>query len=236
MITLERIQAEIIKFPDEDQLPENLVAVAVKVDDLGLAFHSGLIIGVDGVYHLFHYGGNTVDLEDVPIDEWYLCKELEIVDGQEFSLSFLAHCQNILSEESPNYGQYYDGSYYDEDGKYFNEAGTSNFTTCVGFCIKVITGFIHKKEQYFELSDWDNATADSFYHNIPQFYFDVFIKKFKQKNPKVSEGDFRKAYKRISPSEYTASAFITDLPIRREAIQNILVNVDSTIKSKRLAS
>lgn len=236
MITLEKIDIAIINIGDGDSIADNVVAVAVKIDDHGVAVHSGLLVGVDNEYYLFHYTSKEVLLENpVPKDEWYFCKELEIIDGEEYSLNFLAHCQTILQEEAPNYGFWFDGSYYDGNGRYFTNGKAKNYTTCVGFCIKVISGFIQNHDEYFVLSDWDVSTMSNMLENN-QEYFHKFFLRFSENNPGITADDFKQSFKRITPLEYTGSAFLKKMPVRKADLEGITESVGSILVQKRLSS
>ena len=80
--SIDDLSKSIIKSKEPDKQP-NLIAVAACVDEDGEAFHSGLLIGVDGDYYLFHSGGGDVELEQLPIDDVYFLKELTILDSSE---------------------------------------------------------------------------------------------------------------------------------------------------------
>lgn len=187
MITLEKIEEDLVRIESGEILPENTVLVAVQVDDVGRATHSALLIGVEGDYFLFHFTSTEVLLDPAPLNEWYFCKELEVVNGEEFSLDFLAHCENIIIEETPNFGMWFDGSYYDENGRHFTDSSPVNYTTCVGFCIRVITGFLISKSKYFELDDWDTQSVENLLHTE---FFANFVNEFRKKYPDVSDEQF----------------------------------------------
>ena len=162
MITLEKIDRELINIADDHILSNNIVGITVQIDSHGIAKHSALLIGVEGDYSLFHYDSYDVLLENPsPTDKWFFCKSLDFINAEEFSLNFLAHCMIIMNEDPPEYGFLFDGSYYTSEGKYFTDSGIRNFTTCVGFCIKVLAGFIQNYDGYFELGDWDEDSMKS---------------------------------------------------------------------------
>jgi hypothetical protein len=235
VITLEKINRELINIVDDHKLNDNLVGVAVRINRDGVAVHSALIIGVDGDYSLFHFDGDVLFDNPTPTDQWFFCKSLDFVNAEEYSLNFLAHCKTIMKEDTPLYGFLFDGSYYDERGKYFTETGIRNYTTCVGFCIKVISGFMQSYNKYFEFDDWNEDSMEPINEQVSE-YFQLFFQTLKITSPHITEDDFRKYYKRITPAEYVASAYLSELPIRKQSIDEVIHNVIESIKSKRLSA
>ena len=201
----------------DNTLPDNFIAVAIAVNPGGRGYHSGLVIGVDGEYKLFHFTGTDVELKEFPIEEYYSWKELEVIDKNE-SLAFLAHCEMIEEIAQPKFGYIFDGSYY-INNEYITNTELGEKTTCVGFCINTITGFLVTKQQYFELEDWD---ADE--------QANIYLDEYLQNNQHVNREEIKSYFKRIKPSEYTASAYITDLPIRKQNVDLIIQDVEREIQ------
>jgi hypothetical protein len=229
-LSLKKIDKDLLSI-DDPQLNHNLVAVAVQIDDNGIGRHSGLIIGVDRKYYIFHFTGEEVELKEPEGGKWIFCKELEIINPQ-FSEAFLAHCEMILEESNPSYGFVFEGSYW-IDGNYFSDKNITEITTCVGFCISTIAGFIYNEDQYFKLDDWDSNSVEGFRKEYTEF-FEKTLSDLKEKHPNEYEDIVLNYLKRITPSEYTSSAFINTLPIRKTKIDKILGTVETAIKNKRL--
>ena len=160
----------------------------------------------------------------------FFSRKLDVVDS-EFSINFLAHCETLLQEDPPSYGFFFDGSYYDAEGRYYTETGIKNYTTCVGFCIKVITGFLQSVDNYFVLDDWNDSSMTEINEGYPH-YFNYFFDKVKEEVPDLTEDKFKSFYKRITPVEYTASAFIKSLPIRKDDIDLIIDKVKEALRQK----
>lgn len=217
---LNPIEEKLVK-SDGGGLPKNMIAVAVQVDADGICRHSGLVIGVKGKYELFHYTGKEVKLEPLPIGEWYLHKELEILNADE-SVGFLHHCQMILDSANPQYGFVFDGSYYNAQGHYVSTNPFGEYTTCVGFCINTITGFLFNVERYFQVEDWGAE-------NLPDWYFDAFM----AKNSHLNREQVQPHIRRITPAEYTTSAYLEQLPIRKEKVDELIEDVKAAIVAKR---
>lgn len=225
-LELQQIDENLIK-SDSGNLPANFVAVAVLINDTNIAQHSGLIIGVDGVYYLFHYTGTEILFDDIIKNEWYYHKELSIIPS-DLSEHFLSHCELIKRDSNIEYGFIFGGSYY-INGIYFSESGLPEFSTCVGFCINAITGYLFDIIQYFEINDWDSIPVDSsprfnhFFQEALKKYTDLDIEKYKTH------------HKRIRPDEYTASAYFGEsfLPIRKQAIDSIIEDVRNVISKKK---
>ena len=222
--TLEEIEASLIK-SDTNDLPFNFIAAAVKVDDDGHPHHAGLIIKLNDKFFLFHYTSREVILDKVPDEKWYFHKTLSFISEIEIP-AFLAHCKIISIKAKPKYGYFYGGSYY-KDGKYFSEAHDKEFMTCVGFCINVVLGFL-ETEVYFSYSDWTDDSLDN-----PEEYLNNFINEQKGDNPEIDINAFKKNLRRIMPSEYVASAFFNEPPIRKKAVDEIIESVKLALIKKR---
>jgi hypothetical protein len=222
-VTLKKIDSNLIK-SDSGNLPQNLIAIAVLINEKLEGQHSGLIIGVEGVYYLFHYTGESIELENpVPTGQWYFHKSLDIIP-QEESETFLWHCQKIKSDNRDlKYGFMFDGSYYHE-GKYFTESNLPEFSTCVGFCINVISGYLYD-QKYIEVSDWENEPIQG---GFQRFFDEALIQV-----PNLDQELYKTHHKRITPAECTASAYIDEIPVRKNAIDAIIENVKISIQNKR---
>lgn len=227
MITLEQIDKELFQ-SDTVKPDKNFVAAAVMVLPNGYAQHSGFVISYNNDYYLFHYTGEKVELEGIPTGQWYFHKKLDFITEDEV-LAFYAHCRIIKDKANPKYGFFYAGDYYNKEGKYFSESGIQEYMTCVGFCINVVTGFF-ENNTYFTYNDWDDTGLKR-----PNEYFEDFLKKAKEENPdvKIDETLYRRHIRRISPLEYTTSAYLETLPITKSEVDKSKGNVQ-TILIKRV--
>lgn len=226
MYTLKKIDKLLLK-SDQQNLDEYFVAAACEINAIGQAKHVGLIIHCNEGYFLFHYeGGETVELEEDPIDIWYFHKAFDFI-LPEFCGDFLGHCKKIQENAKPIYGFFYPGSYY-SDGVYYSENQLPEYMTCVGFCINVVKGFI-EADEFFAFEDW-NA------EDIDQEYIDSMIAKIQIVNPNITAESIAENIRRIRPTEFISSAFINEYPIRKEAIDVILALVTQVIKGKRVSA
>ncbi|TVZ47977.1 hypothetical protein [Olleya sp. Hel_I_94] len=233
MLTIEQIDRNLLNI-DTDQLKDNFIAIAVQVDSHGIGYHSGLIISVNKEVSLFHYTGKDVMIDAPPKKgDWVLCKELDIIDEQ-FSLGFLAHCELIAENSNPTYGFMFENSYWKE-GVYFSEAEVNEITTCVGFCISTISGYLLEDHLYLKLDEWNIDSTESFRQKYSSFY-DRTLDKMKLDHPDKYDHFVLNYVKRITPSELAASAFIDKTPIDKEQINSILEKVEQSISNKRLNS
>ena len=209
MIELKDIEKELVK-SDTEKLPDNFVAIAVQLNDKGVAIHSGLIIGVKGEHKLFHFTiSDDIKLEDIPSEEWYFHKEIKLISPSEVNV-FLQRCKMIQDTANPRFGFFYDGSYYNEKGKLVSTANKGGYTNCSLFCINVILGYI-ESETYFEYSDWtSDKVSDGFYQSLVNRR-PFFISEMELEN-------LKSILIRIPPIDYTASAFKNELPIRKQDI------------------
>lgn len=226
MPNLETISLELIK--SDTELPENIIAVAVNVDQDGIAYHSGLLVGVSGEYFIFHYPGNTPNYEMIEYPftgNWYYHKNLDILP-QNLSLSFKQLCETILLNAQPKYGFVYGGSFYNENGVYISPDNLDEVTTCVGFCINVITGFLWNNE-YIQYEDWSEDDNESELYTRWRAWFE---RKYTDNETRA----YRPHIRRITPAELTSSAFFKELPIRKKEIDTIVNQVIQVLADKRL--
>jgi hypothetical protein len=234
-ITLKKISKNLLDIDASDELLKNFVGIGIEISENGVGQHSVLAIGVEGEYYIFHFA-STINLEKIPHSEHkYYVKYVQDLIDPEFSPSFLIHCKKIMKAPAPKYGHIFNQeAIYNAEGIHFADNEITNFATCVGFCINAIRLFV-ASEKYFEFNDWNSDGMDDFMPEFPN-YFDWFYRNFIAENPDVTQEQFDALYKRITPSEYTASAYLTNLPIRKAAVDEIIGNVTRAIKEKIIAA
>jgi hypothetical protein len=110
----------------------------------------------------------------------------------------------------------------------FSNSGLPEYSTCVGFCINVITGYLYDHDKYFEVTDWDNIPDE---HPSFRRYFEKAL----QETPNLDIDLYKSHHRRIRPDEYIAAAYFdtSKIPIRKQTIDSIIGNVGSVISSKR---
>lgn len=233
------IEVEAILLSKVD-LSEDFVAVASKINDEGVCTHSGLIICFEKKVLFFHYTGKTVELEDLTtkmssMNETYI-KKLNIIVEDDV-VSFLGHCEKLKAKGiDPKYGFIFNDSYYDSKTKssYLINA-KYDITTCVGFCIKVIRGFLFNNEEYLKLSDW-NVTS---LKNAEQWlidYMNKYLLIYAKENGLTIDDLYAKSeLKRITPSELLSSGFFEDLPISKNSIELVRHGIEIYISSQSVA-
>jgi len=220
MLSIENISQNLIK-SDEDNSGEDFVAAAVLVTEGGEAVHAGILIKYNDEYSLFHFSP-PLELEILPAGQWYFHKNFNFIKPEEIP-SFLAHCKLIKEFANPQYGYYFAGSYFAE-GQYFSEIPTPQYMTCVGFCLNVLNGF-NLDEQYISFDEWNIGTVE-------QRYIDRIIERFRRDIPQISIDLLIENIRRITPTEYLASAYIDEIPVKKKKIDRILVNVSHAIYNK----
>jgi hypothetical protein len=226
LYNLSRIDKELIK-STEQNLDKYFVAAACFINEEGIAQHVGLIIHSEEGYFLFHYTGEKVLFEDRKIEEWYFHKSIEFI-LPEFCGIFLGYCMKIAQNAKPEYGFFYDGSFYDINGNYYSKNQIPEFMTCVGFCINVIKGFI-EADEYFEYKDWTNQKAS-------QQYINEMIAQIRKIAPHVTEEMISDNIRRIKPSEFVGSAFLKNIPIRKSDIDLIIDDLEKVIYRKKMVA
>lgn len=216
---------ELIRLDNLD-LDADFVSISCEIADNGYCKHSGFIINFQDQIFYFHYSGEEVLLEDITanfdqIKNIYI-KELDIIPEPDV-VSFLGHCQKLKKKGvHPTYGFVFDNSYYDPNTKdSFLVNAQHDITTCVGFCIKVIRGFLYNHEEYLKIGDWSNLNMEEINPRAVE-YINHFLEKYaKANNISVDELFDKGDLKRITPSEILTSTYFQDLPISKNSIDEI---------------
>lgn len=200
----------------------NLVGLISTVTDKGFCNHAGILIHYDDKISIFHFNGNEVLLQEAKQEELgiMLFKKLEIVHEYEVP-AFLGFCKDLLDRGvSPSYGFLFDKGYYDPYSKESYIKNTKiDITTCVGFCIKVIRGFIYTHEEYIKLDDWNIESLNTSKIVELKSYLDGFAEYLQIDSEELYQKD---DIKRIKPSELLASTYFGDLPIEKVRIDSKL--------------
>ncbi len=236
-INLNTIDESLLRLSD-CEIHEDFIAFCVDVDSNGIATHSGIIICYDEKLHLFHFD-STVHLDDLDInnipDNLYI-KKITIF-GNERVLAFKAYCEILEVEVSPLYGFVFANSFYNIDGMYYSDSNLPDITTCVGFCINVIRGFLYNNDKYIEVNDWNSSTIDTLPVDF-QFWLDSIDDQLRliseNINVEMMEGVRNNYFKRIRPSELASSAFFERLPIRKNNVDFVNPTLENTLLLKRL--
>lgn len=212
----------------------NFVSIAVQLDEYKLPAHSGLLIHCSNKVYFFHYFDDIsieifdVDTEILKEKNIYINK-LDIIHHK-IAESFLWWCQQLnelLANRTPKYGFVFDNSFYDINKKKFLVNAKHDITTCVGFCIKVIRGFLANNPEYLKLTDWTIESLGRFKKKQITEYFEKYAK---SEGIKIEEFYNKCELKRITPSEIITSGFFKDLPIRKKSIEEINQKVEEIIK------
>ncbi|WP_410878459.1 hypothetical protein [Myroides sp. DW712] len=234
-IQLNKIGDEIIKVRDCNE-NDDFIGIGIELDDSGEGFHSGIIISLGGELTLFHFDGTAIYIKkNTDIPEWFYIKKLDIFEENEnFILNFKAHCELISEEANPEFGFVFDGSYYSNAGEYYTESNIKDITTCVGFCIKIIKGYLYNHNDYLSLDDWNAESMDDYKIKNLSFY-NHLLEKLEKEYPDRFEEIKRNYFKRIMPSDLTTSGFYNQLPIRKSQIDQSRSTVEMVLKTKRLA-
>lgn len=230
------IENELIAIGECDK-SDDFVAVGIILDENGIGYHSGILLCLSETLYFFHYTGRDVviDIIDKDYEYWYslYIKELSIVEPEKVEY-FLGFCEILRDEVHPVYGWLFTNSFYSVDGSYYSDIeNIPDITTCVGFCINVIRGFLYNNDQYITIEDWDDSSLNE--------YQEAFMKnvtaqlaKIEEINPERLNEITQQNFKRIMPSELTSSAFYKNLPITKINIDVINPIVIEVLEVKNL--
>lgn len=226
------IQQELISINAND-IPNNIIAAATFINDTGMAEHAGIFVKYNNTPLLLHWFGKDILFEkvDPSIDSrhgWYFHKKFVFSLPRTIS-SFIVHCNEIKEESNPQYGYFYPGSYYDSNGKYYNDDEENRhpeYMTCVGFCLNVIKGFI-EQEDYIQYRDWTAANS------LDDEYLANTIKIIRAYHPDISVEEISENARRIKPVEYLAAAFSENIPVTKKYTDSIIEEVQQILSTKR---
>ena len=195
------------------QTNEDFIAICITLNEQGIGHHCGVIICYEEELTFFHFDGN-VKLEILQIDEIpnnFYIKKTSIFEDDKI-LGFKAYCEILSLEVSPNYGFIFTNSFYNADGTYYSENNLPDITTCVGFCINVIRGFLYNNDKYIDIEDWDDSSLEEFTQDFIEI-IETQLSYIESIDISRLEDIKNSFFKRIKPSELTSSAFFKEVPI-----------------------
>lgn len=95
--------------------------------------------------------------------------------------------------------------------------------TCVGFCLGVLKGWF-EGEDYIAYQDWKASST------LSAKKIEEDLKELKSLYPHFTDDELLLNIRRIKPSEYLASAFISKYPVRKSDTDAIIPQISNTIK------
>jgi len=235
-LKINKIEEELLRLQDYNS-EEEFFGIAVELNGLGRANHSGLILCYENKIFFFHYDGE-VKLEDITSSNRDIYfKKIELFPEYYFPY-IRAHFDLLLEKINPEYGFVFTDSFYDNEGNYVSDIkNLPDFCTCVGFCINIIRSLFLKNVKYIEINDWDSKSLK----DIDSW----FIERVNKFIAKIPEFDTEKidliknsTYKRIIPIEILISGFFANkknLPIRKNNIDPNIVETMEILKQKWLS-
>lgn len=152
------IKKSLVKF-NESALPENFVALAVAVSNNMRPYHAAILIRLNNVDYLHHYGPTPVLQENFDTTDWYIYKVLDTIsiDDEDEVGAFLQHCKRVSANSKMTYSFIADGSSYDDSGAFVSGSGLPELGTCVSYCVNTLSTALIDSDSYFKLDDWDDS-------------------------------------------------------------------------------
>jgi hypothetical protein len=204
---------------------ENFVAIGVTItaiDGIQQGGHSAIFLCLEKTLYIFHFFPENVIFQEAQQDaayNYYYLKKLDYFSDDETELiMFKSYCERIKEKSNLKFGFVFGGSFYDPlTGEYFSDSLTlPELSTCVGFCINVLTGWIFEIEKYLEFDDWETITLEH-----PGFR-NVF-ERVRERYPTLNEEEYNAKHKRIHPNELTISSYfsVENMPIRKKMIDEL---------------
>jgi len=222
------IKRSLVKF-NESALPESFVALAVNVSSNMRPYHAAILIRLNNVNYLHHYGPIPVLQENFDTKDWYIYKVLDIItaDDEDEVGAFLQHCRRVSVNSKMTYSFIADGSSYNDAGEFVSGSGLPELGTCVSYCINTLSTALIDSDSYFELDDWDDSDISEV-EDLDNYGLRSAFRKY----PNLDKGLYNAYRKRITPLEYLCSAFINEYPIRKDDIHEIIDKVREQIVKK----
>lgn len=238
-LNISKIQDNLLRF-DDHNIEDEFLGVAVLLNGIGNAKHSGLVLCYEGEKLFFHFDSEEVLIDDVTeISTEIYYKRIEL-----FPDSYLpyirAHFDLLLETVNPLYGFVFTDSYYNDAGVYISDIqDLPDFCTCVGFCINVIRSlFINPTLKYIETDDWDNETLEKVKDSFIEFV-DKYLSLTQKINAESLIEIQQKTYKRITPVELLLSGFFSqthNLPIRKSLLTPHILDASKILKTKWIST
>lgn len=223
MIDSIEIEKRISKSFDYD-LQSNFVAAAIKYNFIkSYAEHAGLAICLDGELYIYHYTGAKIKLDKLDPEKWFIESKFDFIEEEEVE-SFYIHCETIMKDADPTYGFFYNGEYFDSEGKYCAENTRYQFMSCVGFCISVLTGAI-ENDNFILHDEWEMSDSDK------DAYFQEHMESLLDTSGIKDRSYFKNNQRRIYPIEYFVSSFVP-IPARKIDIDGLRPVVEGIINKK----
>lgn len=238
-IKLLNIDEDLIKIEDCD-FSKDFVSISSEIDENGVCVHSGLIICFQEQVFYYHYTGKSVLLNEITSElsnhSSLFIKKIEIILEDDV-VTFLGHCEKLQKiGVKPNYGFIFNDSYYDSNTKEsFLVNAQHDITTCVGFCIKVIRGFLFNNKEYIKIDDWENIDMSTLNPNLVNCISHYLQKYATENGIQVQELFDKGELKRITPSELLTSGFFRDLPIGKASIESVKPEIEEFLVKKKAA-
>jgi len=173
-------------------------------------YHSLLVVRYSEMLRGFQYFGTANEIDNIPND----CFHTIMSHIQKSDIpAFIAHCKNVIKNASPEFGYFYSGDEYDQNGVHFSNFKGQQRMTCVGFCLAIIKGFIDE-EEFINYTDWNQASLENEY-----------LTKFCEEN-NFNISDIESHARRITPLDYIACGLVQgELPIRKKSIDNLIPDI-----------
>lgn len=215
-----------------ENLPDNVIASTVYINDTFFVQHAGIFIRYNGISYLFHYTGKAVKLENfekVHNADSYFFKELKFIKHKIIG-ALLYQCKKVEQNARPEYGYFHTSlAQYNSNGIFENPGEHPEYMTCVGFCLNFLNYFL-SDEDYFYYADWD---IDSIQRE--KGFVENFIDEVRIIYPQINIEDFEVGLRRIFPIEYIAGAYSDNLPVRKEFTNAISPKIQKELTKRRTA-
>lgn len=202
-----------------DSLPGKFVSAIVKIDKNGTIYHAGIAVGSEEGQHMFHFNSMRLVKRELASCDNYYQREFETIPPY-LADAFYVHCMEAMNSSTPEYGKFYNGTYF-KDGKVINPDEEAPFLmSCVGFCLGVLNGW-DTAENYIEHEEWTASNS------LTEQELRYEQSNLKQLYNYLSAEELLVNIRRIKPSEYLASAYLAPTPISKVSIEPIATILES---------
>jgi hypothetical protein len=186
---------------------ENIIGLAVYVNDRDVFEHAGIYLRYNFVNYIFHYNGKDVVLSELDREVPRLYYKDFVFTSRALIPSVYNYFKKVEANVQPRYGYFYAGSMYDANGNFAAPGEYPEYMTCVGFCLSVFKFLL--RGDFIRYRDW------GIHDNVPDEAIDNFLQKIVKHYPTINLSAISAEIRRITPLEYFTSGFSPDHPVEK---------------------
>lgn len=183
--------------------------------------HSGILICVNGDMNFFHWDQKNIVLEKLEgykgAGNIYHRKLNFLPTSSPILFAMLARFRKIALNTRLAYSMIAESdAKYNERGIFESATGLPELSSCVGFCINVLRGFLVKTRVFIDIEDWSLMPIEGHENTLR------WMQEAKELYPNLSEEIYRRNHRRIKVHDLALAAYAKpgELPVRKKFIED----------------